>query len=430
MRVGDPTRRGLSATNAAPGTALPVFFDLVELATGLTWLSVPVPAAEGAGGSPDNNPCTLSVGPAEDGTPGSTRSDWYWETDGFATHDPAGRAAFFPCHAVPAGAAITRMERKSIALLWSNGTVDTSANFSAFTGARGSATGLHTALSQDLQSFWLAGVAEREYGLRLLPSRGASATTRIYGSTLYPTGRYQMGTVDLRGVAAFDGFLFMTSASALSEPGALEHTVAAISGNAGPLPRGSVSSNDVATLRGLAGAPQRNLWGIVFERNGRTLWALDDQTTYASVDDPTRNTAMRPRFARTALRTALIKYTLSDVNGAPTWRQDARASMKIANEACYQLEARYSGIANGVFMLYTASRSKLFEINTVTRVVRLVARATPGTQFRSVAIQPGFGTGQPRASSGLSGSRSPPPSRTSTPSTSRTASRSRSRKPR
>ena len=406
MRIGDPA--GLNTSNTVPGTALPIFLDYYEVddvntpyretKMGRRWLTVPVPSDGQAA-------CTLSYASAMDGTPGSTDVMWGRDAEGSPSHDTTSTSMFWGCYSTPAGQALGgdgNTHRKVIGLVNRAGIVDTSTSFRAFEGRRGSASGFKAVWSSDARSFYVAGIGDTLYGLRYLARRTDTATSRIYGSTSYASGAYQLGTLDIRGVAAQGGYVFMTS-SATVERSATEGPLVMI-GTANPT--GSVGSADVSQLAGLAGvASQRskNLYGLAFEYDGKTLYVIEDRSTYVRAG----GSESRPEYVRTSLGSAILKYVRTTVNGALTWSQDTAFTIPLpAGEACYGLKGRYrDGMQLGPFMLYTSSKANMYEINTdradpslpKSSRVRLVATAEPGTQFRGVGLMPGVPRNTPAA---------------------------------
>jgi hypothetical protein len=386
--VGNAT---LNTATADAGTALPVFLDYVDGSAATAagrWATVPLRSA------PDfvtgAHACTLSFGSAgEDGAAGSTAIDWSWETEGLPGNDASGELVYLPCHTTPAGQPVNTAGRKTIAIVGGDSRPDTFMYWRGYEGRRGSATGMRTAYSPDGKRFWVAGVADGLYGLRYLASRSATISTRVYGATRYDSGAYQMGTVDLRGLAVWDGYLHLSS-SILTEPSATERTIALVSGASGRLPTGSVGTNDVSTLRGLdITAQRRSLWGFTFAARGHTIWAIDDRSTYVRV--PSRrgvDDSARPEYARTALRSAFIKYSwTAQPGGAPSrWVQDYTASVVLPDEAVYGVVGRYND--RGSFVLFSASRTRVLSVNTVSKTVMTLATAPAGTQFRGVAFVP------------------------------------------
>ena len=425
VRVGDAA--SWSTLNSAPGTALPVALDVLDVATGRRLRSVALATRRNA--STGDNACTLSFGSPGDGAPGSQVLDWSWETEGAPSHDATQSALFLGCHTSPAGAPLDRGGLKSIALATAAslaaGRVDTTPAFVAFEGRRGSATGFKGVYSPDARRFWLVGVANAQWGLRFLAGAREGTTQRVAGARWRADGSYSIATLDVRAVGAYRDGLLLAS-SALFEPRASETTLAVVSGDAGALPTSDVPPDAVATLPGLEGASQRrSLYGFVFAERGAALFAVDDRATYVRV--PSRSGAPdegRPEFARTALASAIIRYTRAaggPGGAAARWGQDYGATVALpAGAAVYCLVGRVSA-AGGAFALYTASRAAVYEVLPASRAVRVVATAPPGSQWRGVAFPP-----LPPRSPSPSGSGTA--ARTASPSASRV--RSRSAKPR
>ena len=382
VRVGDAG--SWSTLNSAPGTALPVSLDVLDVTTGRVLRSVPLAARRNR--TSGDNACTLSFGSPGDGAPGSQVLDWSWETEGAPSHDAEQSALFLGCHTSPAGGPLDRGDLKSIALATAAGLeagrVDTTAAFSAFVGRRGSATGFKGVYSPDARRFWLVGVANLQWGLRYLDSVRAAAAVRVAGSH-FSDGAYEMGTLDARAVGVYRGKLVMSSSS-LFEPLATANTLAAVRGfDSGSLP--TSDADDVATLPGFELASQRrSLYGFVFAQRNTVLYAVDDRATYARV--PSRSGASddgRPEYARTALNSAIIRY---DVDARLRWGQDWGATVTLPGVAVYCLVGRTS--ASGAYALYTASPAAVLEVLPATKAVRVVATAAAGTQWRGVAFPP------------------------------------------
>jgi len=123
--------------------------------------------------------CTLSYGEVS-----ATSTSWWLETEGLPSLS-AGRGdiLLLPCHAAPVGASLRTIlySRKTIVQLGRSGRADTSVSFAGFTGLRGTATGIRQAATVDGRSFWVAGIARNEYGVRYVASRDATDSSRVYG---------------------------------------------------------------------------------------------------------------------------------------------------------------------------------------------------------------------------------------------------------
>jgi hypothetical protein len=421
VRVGDETgvRTGwLNTRNTRPGTAMPVWLDYIEVTPARRWFTLPVRRTPEGG----QQACTLTYADPTDGTPASTALDWGAQTEGQPGHDNSSVTMFFGCHTTPAGQPLNRAGLKTIAILPRNatGAPDTRMAFQAYNGRRGSATGFRGVYSPDGERFWTIGIADSLYGLRYLASRSATAATRVFGSTFYANGRYQLGSLDIRGVAVSNGYLFLSS-SGLVEPAANQGPLAWVGGSVGRLPTVSTGTADVTTMPGLEatvpGFGGRSYWGFVFEYDGRTLWAIEDRCTYVRVPAPAGvDDSARPEFVRTALKTAVVKFRRSMVNGGLTWAPDYSGTRTFYGEAVYSLAGRYrdysSVVPSGPFVLYTASASRVYELDTGTNALRVLQTAPAGTQYRGVGLQPTWVTPTPSAT--RSRSRTPPATGTRT----------------
>jgi len=205
LRIGDSS---YNTTNVPPGRALPTFWDFydvnpkdvtpAEKKRPYRTISMPGSTTAMRGVTqalPGHQPCTLSYGYSTDTkTPNNNATAilWFFETEGLVSSSLDRKMAIFPCHTSPVG---TRMEgvlsdAKTIGILNGNLTVDTRILFSGFTGVRGTATGLRQAVTINGGEFWLAGIANFEYGIRFLSSPRATRSTRILGQTVYPDGHY------------------------------------------------------------------------------------------------------------------------------------------------------------------------------------------------------------------------------------------------
>ena len=211
VRLGDSAT---STLNTNPGDALPVYFDFIR-PDGSVWLTSPVQQTASSGSS---NPCTLSYGNIT-----SASTNYWLETEGLPTIATTTRdRVMVPCHTSPVGSAYADItsDTKTIAILRRDGTVDTTIEFTGYTGVRGTTNGLKQVASVDgRNAFYLAGIASSSFGLRLLPNATSNTTTRIHGATWYtdPSPRYQPASRDVRGVFV-SGSRLLISSSYSAEP--------------------------------------------------------------------------------------------------------------------------------------------------------------------------------------------------------------------
>jgi len=441
--------------NAAIGSALPTYFDYFQTDTPVLdgarrFLSVPLPQTA-ASAPPGQQPCTLSFG--------HTMNDirdlrWFWETEGLPSLSGDGSIGIFPCHTSPVGASPDSLlsDAKTIAILRRNGSVDTSIRFAGFTGMRGSATGLRQAATVDGSEFWLGGIASFEYGVRYLPSARATRSIRILGQTVYPDGRYQPATVDLRSLSVYGSQVYMTSAF-LTEPnrngpawpytpwGGIERV-----GSYGALAR--TSTNLGTLLRGWSG--RKNYHGFAFDAN-QVLWILEDGNVYEPVtadlaaahfqpfalsDDNlpadadsgaaagSSSNPLRPIYRRKSLATSIVRWAWN--NNDVAWAEDAAVPRVTIMEALYTLVVRQEVVSRAagtsMTVIYTVARKALYRVVPSQGTSLRLALAAPGQQFRGIMAAPDY-------SAGFSRSMSPTPfptksaSATDTPPKSRTPSR-------
>jgi hypothetical protein len=376
LRVGD----GTYGTSAAPGTALPLYWDWYEARrSDARWLSVPV-ASVAAGAS---RACTLAAGTGA----------WVYDAEGLPSSSAnGGYLAFAPCYNVPAGGRIGSTAAKTIAVLDAAGRSATAIGAAGgaggvSTGARGAATGWRQVASLDGRAFYTGSVAASRYGFRYIGEPGAESTAvRIYGQTPYPDGSVQGGTNDVRSVAVargyYGGWRLYGSSSSLD---AGWDTVFSIGGMT--LPTGSTGT--AAPLKSMAGL--RSPWTFVFETRAR-LWV--------AVDDGAKGTVQVWAFQSEVLGWARV------------------ATVTLSSERVRSITGR---VEFGGFVLYAADRRRVYRYDTVARATAVVATAAAGTAFRGVALPP---------RKAVSPSRSASPSRKASRSGTPTRSRSRSRKQR
>ena len=205
VRLGDSTT---NTYNTVPGQALPVYFDFIDR-TGATWLTTPVQQTTTGG---TGSPCTLSYGNIT-----SASTNYWLETEGLPSIATTTRdRVFLPCHTSPVGSAYADItaDTKTIAILKSDGSADTSIEFSGYSGYRGTTNGLRQAASLDGRNgFYLIGITASSFGLRYLPLSTNTSTTRIHGATWYtdPSPRYQPASRDVRGILLRSNQLLITS---------------------------------------------------------------------------------------------------------------------------------------------------------------------------------------------------------------------------
>jgi len=430
------------------GTALPTFFDYYDVSkpTAQRWKTVPIPSSA-AMAAPGHNPCTLSFGHTTD----LASIVWFFETEGLPSRTQDGKLVIFPCHASPAGTSMDAVlsDSKSIAILRPNGTVDTRILFSGFTGVRGTATGLRQAVTINGGEFWLAGIANFEYGIRYLSSPLARRSTRILGQTMYPDGHYQPATIDVRGLTVWNQQLYMTSAYVTE----VNHD-----GNTYPYtPWGGIerigsynqlaraSTNEGTLLRGWRG--RNNYHSFIFEAN-QALWILEDLNTYvpvtravAAAEQPVfyldaadvRNSQTRPLLKRVALSTkivrwvwsnALVQWSLDDVSVKHVTIPDAMYTLVYRTE---EYERAAGGLSRMRPVIYTVGRKQLYRVLPKEGTYTRIAVADPGQLFRGIALAPDHTDAFTRSPTPTP---FPSPTRSPTATATRTQTPSRSRKPR
>jgi hypothetical protein len=404
LRLGNET---LNAHTAAPGTALPLYWDSLDSA-GTVRRTVAVPPSGG-------DACTLSFGSGRDGA-----TDWWLDAEGLPSMATETRdAILLPCHGSPAGAPLAALlaDTKAIAVLDVAGDVTIAARFAGFTGVRGTATGLRQAATGGSRDeFWLAGIAATDYGVRYVGPRSAgnaSAAARpplahVHGAHFYATGplpHYQPATLDVRGLHVAGSQLLLTS-SYVAEPNRdmphtddvwAEHTawggvvrVRRPAGAAG-VPREAAGSRP-RLLAGFTG--RRNLWAFVSE-HPRSLWVVLDRARYtpanasgaaawqAAMRAHTPDVASGPQggpvLARASPRTALVNWRWVDWR----WVEAPAAEWTQIADACHSLSGR---VERGAWTLYTASRTRVYRAVPGARAVSVLAEAPPGALYRGVSI--------------------------------------------
>jgi len=457
-RVGDATA---PADDRSVGSALPVFFDYYDVADDSRqrpWHTVAVRRTSDAGG----NACTLSHG----GTPTATSLLWFWDTEGLPSTAGDGSAVVLPCHTSPVGSRSDALlaDAKTIAILRRNGSVDTSVRFTGYTGVRGTATGLRTAVTTNTREFWLAGIASSNYGVRYLANPRNTSSTRVHGSMTRGDGSYQPATIDVRGLTLWGSQAYLTSAY-VTEPNrnmpALDDT------NEGLTPWGGIvrlgaygvlarnTTRDSRLLRGMDG--RRNMHGFAFA-GPQELFVLEDINRYVRTPvaaaaaqlagfaapvggDPgwpnaassqalsmssSGTDAQRPLLARASLTTAIVRWAWMVSPRGGDWKEDIPRKAYI-NDACYSLVVRKEAAggaapaaARTTTVVYTAGRAKLYRVVPETQAVTVLASAAGGTLFRGVAIPPSWGSGM---------SPSYTPTRSRTPSKSGTRTRTPKQRP-
>ena len=437
VRLGDAAR---NAGNTDVGTALPVFFDYYDTAdprpaaSVRPWLSVPVKstaATSGAAGT--SQACTLAHG--------STDADkllWFLDTEGLPSTAGDGSAVVLPCHTSPAGSRVSTLlaDAKTIAILRRNGTVDTTIRFTGYTGVRGTATGLRTAVTTNTREFWLAGIANSNYGVRYLSGPRANSTGRVQGAVARADGSYQPATIDVRGLTLWGSQTYLTSAYA-TEPN--KNMPAADDSSDGLTPWGGIvrigaygalvrnATKDARLLRGMDG--RRNMHGFAFSGPQELFIAEDvnryvrmagsvavaqlaefgsaDASNEAGWPRTSSSQAMamsaggtdprRPLLARASLTTAIVRWFWSTALGGSEWKEDAARKVYIS-DACYSLVVRREvGVARATTVVYTSGRTKVYRVVPETRVVTVLVSSTPasGQLFRGVAIPPTWGAATP-----------------------------------
>jgi len=459
VRVGDAAA---PADDRSIGSALPVFFDYYDFADDSRqrpWMSVAVRRTSDAGG----NACTLSHG----GTPTATSLTWFWDTEGLPSTAGDGSGVVLPCHTSPVGSRSDALlaDAKTIAILRPNGSVDTSIRFIGFTGMRGTATGLRTAVTTNTREFWLAGIASSMYGVRYLANPRNTTTARVHGSLTRGDGSYQPATVDVRGLTLWSNQAYLTSAY-VTEPN--RNMPAVDDTNEGLTPWGGIvrlgpygvlarnTTRDSRLLRGMDG--RRNMHGFAFT-GPQELFVLEDINRYERVrmtaaaaqlaafaapvsDEPgwphaassqalsissSGTDVQRPMLARASLTTAIVRWAWAASPRGGDWKEDVPRKTYIS-DACYSLLVRKEAAggtdlaaARTTTVVYTAGRTRIYRVVPETQAVTVFASAAGGTLFRGAVIAPVW-------NAAVTPTRTRTRTRTRTPSKSR--SRTRSSKPR
>jgi hypothetical protein len=425
-----------------------VFFDYYDTADSRPaasvrpWLSVPVKSTAGSSAAGASQACTLAHG--------STASDsllWFFDTEGLPSTAGDGSAVVLPCHTSPAGsrASTVLADAKTIAILRRNGIVDTTVRFTGYTGVRGTATGLRTAVTTNTREFWLAGIANANYGVRYLAGPRSNSTGRVLGAVTRADGSYQPATVDVRGLTLWGSQTYLTSAYT-TEPNknmpATDDVYDGLTpwggivriGQYGALMRNT--TKDARLLRGMDG--RRNMHGFAFagpqelfiaedvNRYVRTAGAVAvaqlaefgtaDAANEAGWPRTSSSQAMamsaggtdprRPLLARASLTTAVVRWFWSNAPTGSEWKEDAGRKVYI-NDACYSLVVRRevvaaaaaataaggSSAARATTVVYTSGRTKIYRVVPETRVVTVLASlpTAQGQLFRGVAIPPSWG---------------------------------------
>jgi hypothetical protein len=180
-------------------------------------------------------------------------------------------------------------------------------------------------------------------------------------------------------------------------------------GTPGLLPR--APTTDAALVRGFNG--RRNWWTFMFE-SAWTLWALQDTGRYNATGtggaaafsgamaavNPTvvtsdaiataggvAPTSVRPVFTRVTVSSSLTKWAWSAAT--QVWNEVPGARVAFpAGQGVYSLAGRYEPGAVG-FVLYAASRGRVYRVAPEMSVVpTVVASAPAGQLFRGVALPP------------------------------------------
>lgn len=251
-------------------------------------------------------------------------------------------------------------------------------------------------------------------GLRYLPA-AARNTTRVHGSVFYGDAppRYQVGSLDLRGLTLWGSQLYVTS-SFTAEPNRNMDDlpgytpwggVVRIAGH-GVLPRSS--TGDATLAKGFSG--RRNFWTFQFETS-KSLWALADMARYTRVPQSQQLAAerdfdsrfalsgpaslaaaadssfsARPLFYRSNVVTAVVNWRWSADRIA--WVEESVGAKAYINDACYSMVGRQEarpGAHPSVpkqWAVYTTGRAALYRVDPTTNAVTVVARAPAGQLFR------------------------------------------------
>ena len=216
----------------------------------------------------------------------------------------------------------------------------------------------------------------------------------FYGGNGKPS-RYEVGTLDVRGLGIWNRQLFVTSSFA-AEP------------NKGSTPWGGLvrlgmpwttlrsADPQSALVQGFNG--RRNYWTWAFEGQ-QALWMLEDLSQYTPASAAQQaaeeallagyyaNDSPRRINYRSNMKSALVGWTLRSGNGG--WVEEDAASKTYIDDATYSLVGRYeprtapvTGAVRDQWILYTAGRSTVYRVEPRSNLVRRIAYAAPGQLFR------------------------------------------------
>ena len=387
VRLGDSRT---NTRNTAVGSALPVYIDYLDRATGVAWMTIALPQQVDPS-RPQQQPCTLAAGSTN-----SSSIRWFFDTEGLPSLSLDGKRVVFPCHTSPVGspAEVLLQDGKTLAqLLGSGGRVDTSILFSGYTGLLGTATGLRTAVTVDGSEFWLAGISRISSGVRYLASPTSRITRLVIGQNPQPNGAYLPATHDVRGLALLRSVGLFVSSSALTEPNVGRQPWGGIMlvGNRGSFPTSTQTS--ATLIRGLKGLDNFQGFGFLDSNN---IIALLDKGVYARVSAAMAATELplfaagtAPIYRRTSLGTTVQSFTFS--RAQEKWVQDEKMAAPRIPDACYVVAiTKETGPAGLSAVAYTAGRKALYRVVPATGRVTTIAVAAQGQLFRGVVLPVSF----------------------------------------
>ena len=378
MRVGSPA---FPADSLAPGTALPVTLDFVDVSTAQVWRSAPFRWTS----NPDANslvkPCTLAAGSGL----------WNFDSEGLPSLSVDGKQALVPCYNQPAGSPIDATSiAKTIGSMDGAGTRRTNIggviNTGIGAGAARNNTGWRQVVSVDgASAFWTAGIAANAYGVRYIgsPPFSAFTSTRIYGRAAG-----QGATNDIRALAIARGPSSSTRLWAMSssvDPGF--DTIFAVGSG---LP--AAATADETPLRGM----RLGSGGLSFVfASASEVWVSTEGGELAVW----RFAATMSRWARAATY-ALSTRPLRSLTG----RREV-----------------------GRWVAYAADNARVYRFDSLAETSSVVATAPPGSVVRGVILPP---AAVPTPSTTATASRSASAPRTRTRTRTKLATRSRTGRPR
>ena len=285
--------------------------------------------------------------------------------------------------------------------------------FRGFTGVRGTATGLRQATTQAGREFWVAGIAARNYGIVYFNAESPDNATVIHGArftTKQTPLQYEPATLDVRGLMVSQNQLIMSSSYLVERNRNMPSTddfwasatawggiIRVVDDDDGQgAPRTRTRQSRLAT--GFTG--RRNFWTFIYE-HPRSLWMLEDigvytlaseagvaafQTAMQSLTDQvTVGKTAGPVLMKGKPSTLIVNWQFNGYR----WREPAIQDKTRIRDACYSITGRNEATVPSElqrWIVYTASRTKLYRVNPQSRVVKVLLQAQSGYLFRGVSI--------------------------------------------